>query len=182
MSQYLRRYLELGLSQIVVVDHREKEVQSGYGLELTWETVVARKGNGYVRLVFHDRQSFAPNAGGSSGGVESEAIITATEYRDASKSNEVLDTPEHVKEIERQEAKIQERFAKEARLRPQRIKLYADLKRVTPKCPSCGIAMIQKKGKFGSFWGCSKFPYCDGKANISAEANRVLWELSKLGG
>jgi hypothetical protein len=30
----------------------------------------------------------------------------------------------------------------------------------TPVCPEHDILMIKKKGRFGEFWGCPKYPYC----------------------
>lgn len=30
------------------------------------------------------------------------------------------------------------------------------------KCPKCGGDMISRKGKFGIFWGCKKYPECTG--------------------
>lgn len=30
----------------------------------------------------------------------------------------------------------------------------------TPTCASCGIKMIQRQGKSGSFWGCRNYPRC----------------------
>ena len=32
----------------------------------------------------------------------------------------------------------------------------------TPKCPKCGIYMLERSGKFGKFYGCSKYPDCRG--------------------
>ena len=29
-----------------------------------------------------------------------------------------------------------------------------------PKCPSCGSDMRIRNGKYGEFWGCSKYPNC----------------------
>jgi len=29
------------------------------------------------------------------------------------------------------------------------------------KCSKCGDIMIIRKGKYGSFWGCSGYPMCD---------------------
>ncbi len=29
------------------------------------------------------------------------------------------------------------------------------------KCSKCGDIMVIKKGKYGSFWGCSGYPMCD---------------------
>lgn len=30
----------------------------------------------------------------------------------------------------------------------------------TPTCASCGIKMVQRQGKSGSFWGCKNYPKC----------------------
>ena len=40
-----------------------------------------------------------------------------------------------------------------------------------PHCPKCGSKMVlrtAKKGKYSGqkFWGCSKFPICDGILNV----------------
>lgn len=32
--------------------------------------------------------------------------------------------------------------------------------RQTPLCPACGRSLVLRKGKFGTFWGCSGFPGC----------------------
>lgn len=31
-----------------------------------------------------------------------------------------------------------------------------------PGCPICNAEMMKKNGKFGEFWGCSKYPDCAG--------------------
>ena len=33
-------------------------------------------------------------------------------------------------------------------------------------CLKCGAEMKQRTGKFGDFWGCSKFPKCKNTVNI----------------
>jgi len=30
------------------------------------------------------------------------------------------------------------------------------------KCPDCGGPMVSRHGKFGTFWGCKKYPGCMG--------------------
>ena len=35
-------------------------------------------------------------------------------------------------------------------------------------CPQCGAAMRQRNGKFGSFWGCSRYPDCRGTRQVTA--------------
>lgn len=33
-------------------------------------------------------------------------------------------------------------------------------------CPTCGSGMKLRSGKYGEFYGCSKFPYCRGTTNL----------------
>ena len=35
-----------------------------------------------------------------------------------------------------------------------------------PNCPRCGSAMRQRSGRYGRFWGCSRYPRCRGTRNI----------------
>lgn len=34
------------------------------------------------------------------------------------------------------------------------------------RCPKCGGEMILRKGSYGSFYGCSQFPKCNGTKRI----------------
>lgn len=36
----------------------------------------------------------------------------------------------------------------------------------TPTCPRCGSPMRRRSGRYGQFWGCSKYPHCHGTRNI----------------
>jgi hypothetical protein len=36
----------------------------------------------------------------------------------------------------------------------------------TPECPQCGGPMQLKRGRFGEFWSCLKFPDCKGTRNV----------------
>lgn len=35
------------------------------------------------------------------------------------------------------------------------------------KCPKCGKLMVLRKGEYGEFFGCQRYPKCDGKRNFS---------------
>ena len=35
-----------------------------------------------------------------------------------------------------------------------------------PLCPKCNSPMVKRNGKYGEFWGCSRFPSCDGTRDI----------------
>ncbi len=39
----------------------------------------------------------------------------------------------------------------------------------TESCPLCGSPMLLKKGRFGAFWGCSRYPSCSGTRPYIAE-------------
>lgn len=45
----------------------------------------------------------------------------------------------------------------------------------TLSCPKCGAAMASRKGRYGAFWGCARYPACDGKLSAAqaAAARRV---------
>lgn len=36
----------------------------------------------------------------------------------------------------------------------------------TPTCPSCGSLMRRRSGRYGQFWGCSRYPVCKGTRKI----------------
>lgn len=36
----------------------------------------------------------------------------------------------------------------------------------TPTCPRCGSPMRSRSGRYGQFWGCSRYPDCKGTRNI----------------
>jgi len=40
-----------------------------------------------------------------------------------------------------------------------------DTDTITKSCPKCGSGMVLRNGRYGSFYGCSKYPYCRGTRN-----------------
>lgn len=36
-----------------------------------------------------------------------------------------------------------------------------------PLCPICNSVMVKRSGKYGEFWGCSRYPQCQGTKDIS---------------
>ena len=50
---------------------------------------------------------------------------------------------------------------------------YAESKR-PPHCPICGSIMVKHYDKFGPFWGCSRYPDCDGKRSIGINKIALL--------
>lgn len=41
-------------------------------------------------------------------------------------------------------------------------------------CPNCGCALVLRKSKFGSFWGCSNFPHCRFTASEDSETGELI--------
>ena len=180
MSNYLQHHFDWGLSQIVFVSSREKEVESGYNLEITWETVVARKGQGFVEVVAQERVSFALGGGGRSVGRSSERLITAEEYRKTAKGKPILDTPEALAQLQEAKDALAAGYARQADLRALRSPLYAKLDELTPKCPDCDKKMVQRKSRGGPFWGCPTYPQCDGTRSMTTEVRRILTEIANI--
>jgi hypothetical protein len=58
----LERYRERGLARIVLLHQREKCPKSGTEPEDHWEDIVARHGDGYVKLSAHEALRFLPSS------------------------------------------------------------------------------------------------------------------------
>ena len=45
-----------------------------------------------------------------------------------------------------------------------------------PVCPvdGCGSDMVVRNGRFGSFWGCSRYPACQGRQSLRAIGGRLF--------
>jgi hypothetical protein len=43
-----------------------------------------------------------------------------------------------------------------------------------PACPQCGSHMVLRKGKYGSFWGCSRYPDCKAIKRVPKEQNQTM--------
>ena len=142
----MQQYVDWGLTDIIFVSSREREVESGYNLEITSETVVARKGQGFVEVVAQRRVSFAPRAGGGASiGKDSERPITAEEYRGAARGKQILDSPAARVQLQKANDAIDAGYAREAELRGRRAPLYEKFEELTPKCPDCDRQMSLKE-------------------------------------
>lgn len=52
-----------------------------------------------------------------------------------------------------------------------------------PSCPECSAPMVERKGRKGVFWGCSRWPDCKRTMNIpSAEECRAEAEIRQIEG
>jgi hypothetical protein len=161
MSHLLNDYLDHGLSDIVVIDHKEREELSGNQNEHTWETIVARQGDKFVRVSVHELQKFGWGVGRNFS-IESREEISNEEYHGLAAGKEIIDTPAARKEIkDRHEAWL------------KREQLKDQLQEMAPKCPQCDGRMVDRDGRYGPFWGCGKYPDCDGTRRMSVEEKKI---------
>lgn len=181
MSEFLELYVDCGLTDIVFVSRSEEEVASGYNLEITRETVVARKGRGFVELVAERRVSFAPRAASRSIGKDSERSITAEEYRRVARGKQIIDTPAARAKLQDAKDAIEAGYARHAELRARQAPLYEKLEKLTPKCRNCGRPMSPKEKGGRRFWACSYYQRdCTGGfENLTVDAQRILAEIDK---
>jgi len=49
------------------------------------------------------------------------------------------------------------------------------------ECPDCGGEMISRKGQYGMFWGCKKYPNCRGTRDSEgrSKAERDEWKAKQ---
>ena len=49
----------------------------------------------------------------------------------------------------------------------------------SPKCPKCDAEMRERQGSRGPFWGCTKYPECNGIVNISSGFGPATLKLTE---
>jgi hypothetical protein len=47
-------------------------------------------------------------------------------------------------------------------------------------CPKCNSEMVKRKGTYGMFWGCSRFPDCKGSRSMSEKELSENMEILAL--
>jgi len=166
VSNFLRTYLDLGLSEIVQIYYDWHEEKSGYGNERTDEIVIARKASGFVKVAIHLDMGFGPAVGGGIT-VAPEEKITEAEYKKLANGKSIIDTPQALAAI-----------AAENEATQRRDDLQRQFYATAPKCPKCRGGMRQRRGTRGPFWGCQRFPHCNGMANFSEQAMKFHDQMS----
>jgi hypothetical protein len=165
LSEFLEKYLEAGLSQIVVIEYEHSESASGH-TESTHETAIARKGKAFVKISVRDHFNFFES--GPNDASLTEEKITAEEYRKLAKGKEIVDSQE----------RLQRRKQDKERSRRSE-KLYEAFHSTAPSCPNCDARMTLRSGPRGPFWGCPHFPKCRGTANFSRETKEFYKRWSE---
>ena len=114
MSEFLKEYLQWGLSDIYVISHEEREEAGGYSNEFTDEIVVARKNDVYVKVELSHKKDFSPRGKTRTRKV-SETVIPKAEYEREANGRSRIDT----KAAREQEQESQERINKMFELEQQ---------------------------------------------------------------
>jgi hypothetical protein len=183
MSRFLDQYLKRSFSNIVFESTKENELGNAYSRELTWETVVAKKGTKFFRIVVRESTSFAPHASGVSSGIDSETEITAGEYNRIAKGKPILDGAAVRQALKDREKATDAEYERQEKLRQMRAPLIEQLEQMAPKCKNCGKQMVRKTRNGSQFWACRFFPRdCDGDVlYLSREAMLIALQLDEIG-
>lgn len=166
-SEFLPEYIRLGLSEIVVTDHTFREESRGWGDEHITETIVARKGNLFVKLSASAHHQIGFGSGGGQH-VGPEEPISESEYKKLAADKKAIDTPEARQGIEQQQARTKRHYELENKLH-----------QMAPTCPDCGAKLTWRNGKRGPFWGCPNFKRlgCRGSKTMSPPELQVFEEF-----
>jgi hypothetical protein len=160
MDPFLREYVPMGLTDIAVLEESFEESEAGYGSQKASATIVARKGDGFVKMSVSEYARFGFNAKRSFG-ITSEEAIPENVYRNLSNGKDFIDNSEDVWQVQAEQAALRRRY-----------ELEGKLNEAAPKCPVCGDPTTYKSGSYGPFWGCPKYPDCNGTVRMSREEKR----------
>lgn len=158
LSNYIRH---LRVSDIVILSSTWREETGGYQVEHIVDELICRKGGKPHRMKVHWVQKAFPRLDLSCG-VDEDVVISETEYEDlCHRHGGILDT-----------ATYYEKLAKRSETERQ-------LKETVPLCPKCQAPMEERSGRFGDFWGCPRYPECDGTRKLVASVRSRrsdLWD------
>ena len=108
------------------------------------------------------------SSGGGSKLLLGGAAITAYGiYKHSKSKKESSSTP--VRKSNQAPNHVAQQTKKTVAISPSQQKLPERTKTVSRdviKCPKCGSKMVMRKGRYGYFYGCSRYPYCKGTRSI----------------
>src|SRR5438445_7053844 len=142
----LAEFLLLGLAGIFLLDHNFAESDAGCGRQTRTETIVARKGDSFVKISASEHQTFGFGSKRRFG-ITSEAQITEAEYLEMSHGKTLVDTPEEIEKVNAHKTFLLRRSDAEDKLNS-----------IKYDCPDCKGPMHWMSGKHGPFWSCNKYP------------------------
>ena len=162
MAILISDYLQImQVSGIVRLSSNWREEQSGYQTEHTVEEIICLVDGQPHQMKVHWTRRFFPSAR-LRYLVEEDTPITDGEYKKiVDESGGILDTPDVIAQISR------------------RTEILQQIKELKPDCPKCKKPMEQRTGRYGDFWGCSRYPKCDGTRKWDENLATTLNELWK---
>lgn len=163
----VREYLRLGYSNIVVLSSRSEEKSDFHATEYTWETIIARKGEAFVRAEVFEKKEFGP--GGDHRVDVNPEEISEAEYRELAKDKAIVD-----------DEKLRSEVLNLERKRAEAKRIRDSLEANAPTCPSHNIPMKLVRGPKAYFWGCPKYKKCNEKHWLTDEQKTIASHLDKL--
>jgi hypothetical protein len=160
VSQFLTLYLEWGLSEIVRLDGHERLDLSLMDDEQRSETIIARERGHFVRIVVHEKLTFAPFNRVRT--TKAKDRITQQEYNELRGDKPTLDASV---------ALAMPRTAKDRE--DLRARLWLEFLATAPICSICQTPMKFKKSKNGPFWGCRIYPKCLSNSSFSPSSQEA---------
>lgn len=136
----LGELVRLGAKRIVEIEHERKESPSGR-VETTVTRYVCRINTRPFELVIEWTVNYKTRQRNFR--VASQRQLEEGEYYTLAKGRKFLDTQETLAKMKEGE-ELSENLARR------------------PCCEKCGHKMVVRRSRFGSFWGCQRYPDCDG--------------------
>jgi hypothetical protein len=161
-SRCLEHYvLNMNLSGILILSSQWREESSGDQNEFFTEEIVCLKDGNPHRMVIETKIFCGWRMGEPpSATVISEQAISEEEY------NQIVNERGGIEDTPVYRATMEEIY----RLRDR-------LKEMIPNCPDCGARMQERKGPYGEFLGCSRYPKCKGTQKLTKEWKRKEDEI-----
>jgi len=168
-SRSLELYVfNMNLSGILVLKSEWREERSGNQNEFVTEEIVCLKDGKPLRMIIETtffcgwRMGEPPSAT-----VISEQAISEEEY------HQIIEERGSIEDTEVYRTAMGEIY-----------RLRDTLKEMIPNCPNCGARMQERTGRFGEFWGCSRYPKCNGTQKLTGELkrreNEILVKIKEL--
>ena len=138
MTEFLREYLRWGFSGIYVLRRHERRDDSGHANECIHEIIVARKGRKFTQVELYEKKDCKSTE------------ISKELYKQLIKDKRRSDNKEARGEVKDRQEHERKNTAPDKKIR-----------QLVFSCPECkGGELEPRRGRYGPFWGCRRFPDC----------------------
>lgn len=160
-------YLNLDLFDIFVVDSHERE--EAEHIDYYYEKIVARKDEGFVEVNVRTKVNHYPGKGEKTS--TKNRLIEETEYEALAKTPSArflsASTRKNIEQIKLLDGQI--------------VRCQREISAQAPMCSACNTTTIQKKSKYGYFWGCPRYATCKARPiDLRSDTKEKLRELEEL--